>query len=160
MIKKINIYWLIIVLIIAIQLIVPPNIGKIYYYFIILVIVFFINGGYNLIDLRSKNVKNQTDNLSFRSIKNPDFSLFTSLMNDIAVATFIYFFYINVIVMSNAIDDPSGSKIYECEYQSKSYFTTYSEAEVLHFWEFATIVLIPSSIVIRIINGLRKNNMP
>jgi hypothetical protein len=81
-------------------------------------------------------------------------------MNNIAVATLIYFFYIHVIVMSNANDDPSGIKLFEYVYRNKSYFMTFSEAEALHFWEYATIVLIPSSIVIRIIKGLRNNNMP
>ena len=151
---------MILILIIAIQLIIPPNIGVKYYYLIIILVVFFINGGYNLIVSRYKIDKNQANRVSFYSMKNLDFSLFTSQMNNIAVATFIYFFYIHVIVMSNAIDDPFGLKLFEYVYRSKSYYMTYSEAEALHFWEYATIVLIPSSIVIRIINGLRKNNMP
>ena len=159
MIKKLNVYGLIIELIIAIQLIVPPNIGKIYYYLIILVIVFFINGGYKLLLLGGKNVRNLTENSLFRSVKNPDFTLFTSLLNDISLTTFIYFFYIHVIVLSSAIDDPSGTKIYKYVYRSKSYYMTYSEAEALHFWEFATIILIPSSLVIGIIHGLRENTI-
>lgn len=94
-------------LIITILLIASPNVGKKHHFLSILLAVFFINGGYKLVISGFKSNQNQSDSNSSKLIRKIDFSLFALQMNNIAVATFIYFLYIHVIVMANAFENPS-----------------------------------------------------
>ncbi|PLX15683.1 MAG: hypothetical protein C0599_16375 [Salinivirgaceae bacterium] len=156
MIKESNIYWFVLFLIVAIQLFVPPNIGKIYYFFIIYFVVFLFNGGFKLLINRFKKTNNPKAVYLSELFQRMDYRQFSLQLNNISVSTFLYFMYIHMMVISNAIDEPSGIKKYVYPYRGKSYFLTYREAEALHFWEFASFSLIASSIIIEVVFRFRK----
>jgi amino acid transporter len=134
--------WVLSVLIVALQLLIPPIINETFYYLLFILVFIFLNSGY-LIFRKKFRIPNPIEKIDLR---------FTGfILNTISFASFFYFFFVHNQILSRSGTTMTEMQKYRYEYREVSYFMTKADYIVINFWEISIIILVLSSLFYSIV---------